>query len=170
MLRKIMLALLIVFIAIQFIRPEKNLSNDNTFDISTKYTVPTDVANVLKVACNDCHSNITAYPWYNNIQPVAFMLSHHVDDGKRHLNFSTFTKMPISIQNHKLGEIKEEVEKKEMPLESYTYFGLHKDANLTDDQRNLIVNWAMAQMDTLKAHYPADSLKMKKRPNGPPRD
>jgi hypothetical protein len=71
--------------------------------------------------------------------------------------------LPIAVQNHKLEETIEMVKEKEMPLESYTYLGLHKEANLTDAQRDAIVNWAMAQMDSLKAHYPADSLKMKPR-------
>jgi Haem-binding domain len=168
MLKKILIGLLVAFVLMQFIKPEKNLSDDNTFAISTKYTVPDDVNKTFIAACNDCHSNKTAYPWYNNIQPVAWMLNNHVVDGKKHLNLSTFTKMPIAIQNHKLEEIAKEVDEKEMPLESYTYFGLHKDANITTEQREAIITWANAQMDTLKAHYPADSLKMPKR-NGPPK-
>ena len=50
-----------------------------------------------------------------------------------------------------------------MPLESYTYLGLHKEANLSQEQREILITWAKAQMDSLKAHYPADSLVMKKR-------
>jgi hypothetical protein len=41
--------------------------------------------------------------------------------------------------------------------------GLHPEARLTDDQRNLIIDWTQAQMDALKNQYPADSLKMPKR-------
>jgi Haem-binding domain len=163
MLKKLFIALLVVLIVIQFIRPEKNLTDDNTYHIATKYNVPEEVNNILKVACNDCHTNKTEYPWYSNIQPVAWFLDHHVTDGKRHYNLSTFTKMPIAVQNHKLEETIEMVEKKEMPLESYTNFGLHQDAKLTDAQRQTLINWAKAQMDTLRANYPADSLIMKAR-------
>lgn len=163
MLKKIALGVVVVLIAIQFIKPERNLSDDQTLAISKKYNVPADVQKVLDVACNDCHSNKTTYPWYANYQPVAWFLNHHVEDGKKHLNFSTFLKLPIAVQNHKLEETIEEVKEKGMPLESYTYFGLHKEANLTDAQRQLIIDWATAQMDSLKANYPADSLKMKKR-------
>ncbi|MCP9769638.1 cytochrome C [Lacihabitans sp. LS3-19] len=163
MLKKILIGLAIVLVVIQFIKPEKNLSDDNTYAIATKYDVPDDVKQILEVACNDCHSNKTAYPWYSNFQPAAWFLNDHVVDGKKHLNLSTFTKMPIAVQNHKLEETKEMVEKKEMPLESYTYFGLHKEAKLTDEQRQILITWAEAQMDSLKAHYPADSLVMKRR-------
>jgi hypothetical protein len=56
-----------------------------------------------------------------------------------------------------------------MPLASYTYLGLHPEAKLSDEQRQTLIRWAKAQMDTLKANYPADSLKMKPRPGGPPK-
>lgn len=164
MLKKIILALLVVFILIQFVRPEKNISNDLTYDISTKYPIPDDVKQTLKVACNDCHSNKTEYPWYANIQPSAQFLAHHVEEGKEHLNFSSFTKLPIAVQNHKFEEIIDEVEEKGMPLESYTYFGLHKEANLTAEQRQSVINWAKTQMETLKTTYPADSLVLKRKP------
>jgi hypothetical protein len=163
MKKKILSGLGIAFVLIQFVRPIKNESDDQTHHIATKYPMTSEVEHLLKVSCNDCHSNKTVYPWYNNIQPVAWMLANHVNDGKRHLNLSTFTTLPIAVQNHKLEEIAETVEEKEMPDGSYTLFGLHKEANLTDAQRASIINWARAQMDTIKAHYPADSLVMKKK-------
>jgi len=168
MIKKILIGILIVFIIIQFIRPDKNNSNDETYSIATKYDVPNEVSQILKVTCNDCHSNQTRYPWYSNIQPVAWWLDHHVTDGKKHLNFSEFTKRPIAFQNHKLKETVEMVEELEMPLPSYTYLGLHKEAKLTEGQRKMLIDWAKAQMDTLKANYPADSLKMPGRPNTTP--
>ncbi|MGB5370056.1 MAG: heme-binding domain-containing protein [Flavobacteriaceae bacterium] len=167
MLKKVLIGLGIVLIVIQFIRPDKNESNDLTYDISTKYQVPEDVNQLLQVSCNDCHSNKTEYPWYANVQPVAWWLNDHVMDGKRHLNFSEFTKRPIAIQNHKFEETIEMVEKKEMPLADYTYLGLHPEAKLTDAQRTKIVDWAKAQMAYLKNNYPADSLVMPKRQGAP---
>ncbi len=163
MLKKILLGFGVVLVLIQFIRPDKNVSNDLTYDISKKYTVPEDVNTIFKVACNDCHSNRTVYPWYSNIQPVAWWLNDHIVDGKKHFNFSGFTKLPIAVQNHKFEEVVEMVEKKEMPLPSYTNFGLHKEAKLTDDQRKLVIYWAKTQMGMLKTTYPADSLVMKRR-------
>lgn len=163
MKNKILLGIVIVLGLIQFIHPERNLSNDQTYDISTKYVVTSEVREILKVACNDCHSNKTEYPWYANVQPVASWLAHHVEEGKDELNFSTFTKLPIAVQNHKLKETIEQVEEGEMPLPSYTYLGLHKEAKLSDAQKKVLIDWAKAQMDTLKANYPADSLVLKRR-------
>ena len=167
MLKKILLVLLVLFVIIQFFRPDKNDSNNLTYAISTKYEVPDHVNQILKVSCYDCHSNKTEYPWYANVQPVAWWLNDHIKDGKRHLNFSEFTNRPIAIQNHKWEEAIEMVEEKEMPLESYTYMGLHSEADLSDEQREAIINWAKSNMEYLKANYPADSLVMPKRRQQP---
>lgn len=163
LLKKVLLVLLLAFIVIQFFRPEKNISDDQTAHLRTKYDLPQPVNAILEVACNDCHSNKTRYPWYANVQPGAWYLNNHVEHGKGHLNFSTFTNLPIAVQNHKFEEIIEEVKEGEMPLESYTYLGLHSDAKLTSEQRSLIVEWAKGQMDMLKETYPADSLVLRRR-------
>ena len=163
MKKKILLAVLGLLLVIQFIRPAKNISDDRTRDISTKYYVPLQVNSILQSSCNDCHSNKTVYPWYAEVQPMGWWLNKHVTDGKKDLNFSTFTKLPIAVQNHKLEEVIEMVKEGEMPLPSYTYLGLHAEARLTNEQRELLVRWAEHQMDSLKMHYPPDSLVMKRR-------
>ncbi len=163
MLKKILIGLLVVLVLIQFFRPEKNNSNDLTHDVSTKYKVPEEVSHILRVACNDCHTNTTNYPWYAQIQPVAWWLNDHVTEGKEHLNFSSFTQLPIAVQNHKFEEVIEVIDENEMPLESYTYLGLHPEAKLTEDQKSTLKTWAREQMDLLKQTYPADSLVMKRR-------
>lgn len=167
MKKKFLLGLFVVLVVIQFFRPEKNNSNDQQYHLSTKYVVPGEVVTILEGACNDCHSNLTKYPWYANIQPVAWWLADHVREGKQHLNFSNFTSRKVAVQNHKFEEIVEMVEKKEMPLPSYTRLGLHPEGKLTDAQRQTLINWAKAQMDTLKAHYPADSLILRRSPAPP---
>ena len=55
------------------------------------------------------------------------------------------------------------VEEKEMPLPSYTWLGLHTEADLTAEDRELIIKWAGSQMDSLKKQYPPDSLVLKRR-------
>lgn len=163
MLKKILIGLFVVLVLIQFFRPEKNNSNDLTHDVSTKYKVPEEVSHILRVACNDCHTNKTNYPWYAQVQPVAWWLNDHVTEGKEHLNFSSFTQLPIAVQNHKFEEVIEVIDENEMPLESYTYLGLHPEAKLTEDQKTALKTWAREQMDLLKQTYPADSLVMKRR-------
>ena len=170
MLKKTSIVPGVLFVLLQFIRPARNLTNEMTYDITTKYSVPVEVSDILNGACYDCHSNNTEYPWYSYIQPVTWWINNHITGGKGHLNYSTFTKLPVANQNRKFEQTIEQVDKKEMPLESYTYLGLHKKANLSDDQRKIIIDWARAQMDTLKATYPVDSLVVKRRQRVQPKN
>lgn len=164
MIKKISIAVVVILIGLQVVPMEKNDSGTSDFDITTSYQVPDHVATLLQGACNDCHTNSTRYPWYSKIQPVGFWINHHTNDGKKHLNFSEFTSLPLRVQNHKLEEVIEMVENGEMPLHSYTYFGLHPEANLSEEDRQILVDWAKEQMAMLADTYPADSLKMKPRP------
>ena len=133
---------IIILVIIQFIPISKNQGSDQSYSIEKGYLVPADVSQILKDACNDCHSNYTTYPWYTNIQPVGFWLNHHVEEGKEHLDFSTFMKLSGKVQKHKLDEVVETVEEGEMPLSSYTYFGLHPKANLSEEQKATLITWA----------------------------
>lgn len=145
----------------QAIRPEKNLSNDQAGHISRVFPVPDSVEAILKVACYDCHSNYTRYPWYAEVQPVAAWLADHVEEGKSELNFSAFTQRRAAVQNHKMEEVIEQVREGEMPLASYTW--VHRDAILDARQKQLLIDWAQAGMDWYKAHYPPDSLVLRRR-------
>ena len=162
MLKKILIVLALVLVVIQFIRPTQNLSANTAKDISTLYPMPSDVKLIVDKACADCHSNKTAYPWYASIQPVAFWLADHVNEGKREFNFNEFAGYRIAKQNHKLEEVIEQIKEGEMPLYSYTL--IHRDAKLTDAEKATLINWCQHIMDTLKATYPADSLILKRKP------
>ncbi|MCK6691356.1 MAG: heme-binding domain-containing protein [Thermoanaerobaculia bacterium] len=159
-LKPALYALLAIFLLAQFIRPAKNLSNDQSRHLSTKYPIPAEVESVLKVACYDCHSNYTIYPWYAWVQPVAAWLANHVNEGKRELNFSELATRRIAVQNKKMEEVIELVREGEMPLASYTW--VHRDAMLSQEQKDLLINWAQSVMDTLSARYPADSLVLRR--------
>lgn len=159
--KMVLAALLVVFIVIQFFHPAKNISAAHPpTDISTAYNEPDNVHAILNKACNDCHSNNTRYPWYNNVQPIAWWLHSHVQDGKHGLNFNEFTTYRISKQYHRMQDIIDEVKEGDMPLSSYTI--IHTDARLTDQEKATLTNWANSIRATIKAKYPADSLVRKR--------
>lgn len=160
-LKKILIILLIGFIVIQFFRPTKNVSaQTSTNDITTLYAVPGDIKVILEKACNDCHSNNTKYPWYAEIQPVAWWLADHVEEGKAHLNFSEFASYNLRKQYHKLEETEEMIKEKHMPLDSYLW--MHGDADLTTDERQKLAQWSVDIRKQMEAKYPIDSLIRKK--------
>jgi hypothetical protein len=148
-------------VIMQFIPAEKNNSNDVSKDISKAFPVPAEVQTILKTSCADCHSNNTVYPWYNHIQPVAFWMAHHVDEAKHEVNFNEFAGYKPRRQYRKFTEIIEQIEKDEMPLSSYTI--IHRETILSPAQKTLMINWAKAMQDTMAAHFPMDSLVIKKK-------
>ncbi|MEI8074546.1 MAG: heme-binding domain-containing protein [Bacteroidota bacterium] len=160
-MKKVGIGLLVILLLLQAYRPAKNDSNKMDNDISVSYTVPDDVKQILAKACNDCHSNNTTYPWYSNIQPVRFWLDDHVNEGKRKMNFNEFKTYKIARQYKKLDEVIEQVKEGDMPLESYTL--IHKNAILTDTEKQKLYDWCNTVRSSIKAQYPPDSLVLPKR-------
>jgi hypothetical protein len=155
--------LLIAIVVIQFFHPKKNIhEGDQPNAISKKFQLSADVKTILDKACMDCHSNNTRYPWYNNIQPVAWWLNNHVKDGKKELNFDDYINRRPRFQYRRMEQTIDLVKKGEMPLDSYTW--VHKDAILSEEEKTKLFDWAQSIMDTLKTQYPIDSLKRQ----GPP--
>ena len=147
-IKKILLAALIVFIAIQFVRPAENKNAQaSPADISKIDSVPENVQAILKRSCYDCHSNHTNYPWYSNFQPAGWWLASHIKDGKAELNFNEFGQYSIHRQRSKLNSIAKTVEDGTMPFPSYAF--IHKEAALTKDEKALIINWANKMKDNL---------------------
>ncbi|WP_299012100.1 heme-binding domain-containing protein [uncultured Polaribacter sp.] len=139
-LKKILLALLLILVVAQFFRPDKNdgnLTSVNTFLAETN--PPANVKKILETTCFDCHSSKTNYPWYNSVTPVNYWLESHIKDGKKHLNFSKWSAYSVKKKEHKMDELHEEVEEGEMPLNSYSW--THGDANLTPAQIDAVVAW-----------------------------
>ena len=67
-------------------------------------------------------------------------MAEHVEDGKKHLNFSKWSEYSVKRKDHKFEELIEEVEEKEMPLPSYTWS--HTEADLSPEQIEAVVAWA----------------------------
>ena len=139
-IKKIVLLLLVVFIIAQFFGPDKNEGDAASVEAFYADTnPPADVKVILENACNDCHSDNTRYPWYNNITPINYWLAEHVADGKKHFNISKWNDYSDKKKDHKLDELIEMVEEKEMPLDSYTW--THGEAKLSQDQIDAVISW-----------------------------
>ena len=139
--KKIGWVLLIALVIAQFFRPDKNNGDISTVDAFLVETKPSEnVTYLLKETCFDCHSDHTRYPWYNKITPVNYWLEDHIKHGKGHFNVSEWNTYSVKKKDHKLDELIEMVESKEMPLNSYTW--THGEAKLSDEQIAEMVAWA----------------------------
>ena len=143
--KKILVALILLFIIAQFFSPKKNQSGSyaiNKFIVETK--APMEVQKILTQACFDCHSDQTTYPWYNSITPVNYWLNSHINGGKSHLDVSKWSTYSVKRKAHKLEELIEEVADGEMPLASYKW--THEAADLTNDQIEALIHWAQREI------------------------
>ena len=148
LVKKILFALLIVLIAIQFIQPAHNTSGQAMpMDITKTVSVPDNVLNILKNACYDCHSNNTRYPWYAYIQPMGWLMAWHINNGKDNLNFSDFGSSSKRKQSNKLRTIETSIKEGTMPLSSYTI--IHTGAKLSAEDKKLIIDWVSVAKDNL---------------------
>ncbi len=133
--------LAVLFIAIQFIRPARNIAppGPTPHDLTVLHPAPPAVQVILAKACYDCHSDTTRYPWYANVQPVAWWLDDHIKEGKAALNFSQFGSYSEKKAARKLDQILDELREHDMPLRSYTL--IHRDARLTDAEVKTLTDW-----------------------------
>ncbi len=142
-IKNIAVVLLLLFLFIQSFRIDKTTQPvDASKDFIALTSANAEVANTLKIACYDCHSNQPTYPWYTNIAPLSWWIKHHIDEGSHHLNFSEWGTYKDKRKHHKLEECIEMIEEGEMPMSSYTI--MHGDAKLTDAQKLQLVEFFKA--------------------------
>ena len=146
----IVLVLFLLFIGIQFIRPDfTNPPVIQSETLETSTDVPENVREILTRSCKDCHSNETNYPWYSKIQPSASFLSGHIAEGRNELNFSVWNTYETRRKIRKLDEICEMVGEKQMPLPSYLW--IHWNSKLSENDINILCDWTKAEQQRLES-------------------
>jgi hypothetical protein len=149
-LKIIVVVLFVGFIVIQFFRPDFTnppVVAEQTLEANVQ--LPENVRMILSRSCADCHSNATVYPWYSKIQPAAWFLAEHIDQGRRELNFSEWGKLENSRKIRKLEEVCEQVESREMPLPSYLW--IHRDARMSDEEIKILCDWTKIESAKITA-------------------
>lgn len=127
--------------AIQLVRPERtNPRTDSSRSLTAAVAVPRDASSVLARACRDCHSNETQWPWYSHVAPISWFVADHVNHGRRHFNFSEWTKYDSEEQERLLKNVCAFARKGTMPLPSYTW--VHRNARLSDADVQALCEWA----------------------------
>lgn len=145
----IALILLVGFVGIQFVPTDLNQSDTvPKTDFLLVNNTQEKISALLQESCYDCHSNNTEYPWYNKVQPVAWFLEDHINEGKEELNFNEWDAYSNRRKNSKLKSIISQVKDDEMPLASYTL--IHKDAKLSNSEKTLIIDYMKNLKETLK--------------------
>ena len=104
---------------------------------------------MFKRSCVDCHSNQTSWPWYSYFAPVSWFVERDVRRGRDHMNLSEWEQYSFKQQEKLLADIASAVENCEMPLPQYTL--VHRQARLSDADRDMVYRWARAERRKLRA-------------------
>ena len=80
---------------------------------------------LARLACYDCHSNETHWPWTSWMPIAGSIVTGDVHRGRCHMNFSEWDR-----PNGEAWDAPDEIRDGDMPLGAYT--AMHKSARLTD--------------------------------------
>lgn len=153
----VVIALIVAFVLIQFI-PGGAMTNP---PVTGEVQAPAAVMQILRTSCYDCHSNETKWPWYSHVAPVSWLVRRDVNEGRRHLDFSTWASASDRYRARRLRfGIPHQMEEREMPLWYYTI--IHRNAVLLDSQRLTLRQWALDQ----SRQYPDSLFERRPRPEG----
>ena len=128
-----------VFIGMQFV-PTPGVSKTPAPRPQSTEMINPKIARILNRSCQDCHSNRTVWPWYSHVAPASWVISKHVNEGRKMLDFSEWTNQPPSADERML--ICDAVSDGRMPLPGYTV--IHRNARLSKQDVELLCRWAAA--------------------------
>ncbi|MCF7797506.1 MAG: heme-binding domain-containing protein [Lentisphaeria bacterium] len=133
---RIVLILIVLFVLIQLF--PVNRTNP---PVESEIEAPDEIHAILDRSCYDCHSNNTRWPWYAYVAPVSWLVARDVNHGRENMNFSTWNAYDTEEKSHLLDEVYEVIDEGEMPMP--IYLPLHPEAKLSDEDKQLLMNWAV---------------------------
>jgi hypothetical protein len=147
MTKKIVFWTLVAFALIQFFPIDRtNQPVDRKVNFVDTRKSPEKIRTLLKNACYDCHSNETVYPKYAFIAPISWSVKSHVNEGREHLNFSTWGNYNKDLKENMLTKSIQTIQNKTMPMPGYIVY--HKEANLSEAERALLIQYFVEMLKT----------------------
>jgi hypothetical protein len=123
------------------------------------FTAPDSIIAIVQRACYDCHSNNTRLRWYDRVAPARWLVATHVQEGRKHLNFSNWDSLAYPAQLSKLFYMVNMIEQGHMPLPGYT--AVHRSAEVSTREIETLKKYVVALTATKKStvHGPQSTAK-----------
>jgi cytochrome c551/c552 len=122
-------AAIVVFLLIQLIP----VNRTNPPVVSEPNWDSPETRALAQVACFDCHSNETKYPWFTKIAPASWLVYRDITSGRQRLNFSEWGQQ----RRVELGDLAEVVNGGEMP--PWYYVMMHPNAKLSSSEKQALI-------------------------------
>lgn len=131
MIKKILAAVAVAAVAIQFVPYGKDHTNPAIISEPTWDSPRTK--ELFDNACADCHSHQTTYPWYSSIAPISWLITRDIDEGREHFNVSAW-----GVQKkNEADDAAKEVREGSMP--PWFYLPTHPEARLSDAEKQELI-------------------------------
>jgi mono/diheme cytochrome c family protein len=125
----------------QAIRPSRtNPPAETALDISADAALPPATMSVFHRACNDCHSNLTVWPWYSSVAPVSWLVAYDVRTGRKEMNLSEWGNYTAERKAELARKMCKEVTEGEMPGPMYSL--MHPQAKLSSADVQAVCAWS----------------------------
>ena len=111
--------------------------------------LPPGVGVIVERSCVDCHSSRTAWPWYSYVAPMSWLVERDVRRGRDRMNLSEWQHYTLRQRQKLLADVASAVKNGEMPLPQYTL--IHRQARLSEMDRDLLYEWARQERRRLRA-------------------
>lgn len=129
-LKRVLLALAIVFVAIQFVPFGWWHENPPVVDDAPWPDPAAEAA--ARSSCYACHSNETDWPLYSYVAPMSWLVRSDVETGRDEFNFSEWDRSEGDAD-----DAVEVIDDGSMPPDRYTL--IHRDASLSEGERDVLV-------------------------------
>jgi mono/diheme cytochrome c family protein len=123
-------AALSLFVLIQFI-PYGHSHGNPAVTRAVKWDSP-QTARLFAGACQDCHSNLSSWRWYDKIAPGSWLVQNDIQGGREHLNVSTWDTPQPDV-----AEVVRAIRSGSMPPLQYKI--AHASGRLSKQQRDALV-------------------------------
>jgi heme-binding protein len=120
----------------------------NSQTILREAQIDSETLAIVQRACQNCHSQQTAWPWYSHVAPVSWLLARDVQQAREHMNLSRWQDYSTDDRLRLLSAIGSAVRNGEMPVQRYLL--LHPEARLTDAERQQIYRWTRTERNRLR--------------------
>ena len=107
-----------------------------------------ETLHLIERACQDCHSSNTRVPLYARVAPMSWTIERDVALGRSRLNLSRWREYSEAERIRLLSEMGSAVRNRAMPAPSYLL--LHREARLSDEERERIYRWTRAERSRLR--------------------
>jgi Haem-binding domain len=134
-LKRVLLAVAIVFVAIQFV--PYGWWHDNPPVVDDAPWPDAAAASVARSSCYACHSNETDWPLYSYVAPMSWLVRNDVESGRDEFNFSDWDRSEGDAD--KAVEV---IQEGSMPPDRYTL--AHRDASLSAEEQYVLVSALLA--------------------------